>query len=132
VGALRRGRLLRRHRPAQSAGILRCGLDTFVGEQRASAGLIGLDRAAAPASMAELDACYEPIRPRLYACEEAKQALWLTLYPPVPDGNRVLKLGPRVLPRLATWTGRECRAAAMSSANGTGQESTSASVQRKQ
>jgi uncharacterized protein (DUF2236 family) len=68
-------------------------LDSFVDEQRMSAELIGLDRAAAPASMAELDAYYEEIRPRLYACEEAKQAVRLTLHPPVPDGNRVLKLG---------------------------------------
>jgi uncharacterized protein (DUF2236 family) len=42
-------------------------LDAFVGEQRASAELIGIDRAAAPASMAELDAYYEQIRPGLYA-----------------------------------------------------------------
>src|SRR6516162_1244530 len=68
-------------------------LDAFVSEQRASTELIGLDRAAAPASMAELDAYYKQIRPRLYACQEAKQALWLTLRPPVPDGNRVLKMG---------------------------------------
>src|SRR6516225_11402721 len=47
-------------------------LDAFVAEQRTSAELIGIDRAAAPASMAELDAYYEEIRPRLYACDEAK------------------------------------------------------------
>jgi uncharacterized protein (DUF2236 family) len=68
-------------------------LDAFVDEQRASAELIGVDRAAAPASMAELGAYYETMRPKLYACEEAKQALRLTIHPPVPDGNRVLKLG---------------------------------------
>jgi uncharacterized protein (DUF2236 family) len=68
-------------------------LDAFVDEQRASAELIGVDRAAAPASMAELGAYYEQIRPRLYACDEARQALRLTFHPPVPDGNRVLKLG---------------------------------------
>ena len=68
-------------------------LDAFVDEQRASAELIGVDRAKAPASMAELGAYYEEIRPRLYACDEAKQALQLTFHPPVPDGNRVLKLG---------------------------------------
>src|SRR5215469_15448143 len=45
-------------------------LDAFVAEQRASAELIGLDRTAAPASMAELDAYYERIRPRLYVGEE--------------------------------------------------------------
>ena len=68
-------------------------LDAFVAEQQTSAELIGADRAAAPASMAELDAYYERIRPRLHACDEAKQALRLTLHPPVPHGNRVLKLG---------------------------------------
>src|SRR2546423_14349969 len=68
-------------------------LDAFVAEQRASAELIGVDRNAAPTSMAELGAYYEQIRPRLYACDEAKQALRLTFHPPVPDGNRALKLG---------------------------------------
>jgi len=68
-------------------------LDAFVAEQSTSAELIGIDRAAAPASMAELDAYYEQVRPRLHACDEAKQALRLTLHPPVPEGNRVLKLG---------------------------------------
>jgi len=68
-------------------------LDAFVDEQRASAELIGVDRAAAPASMAEPAAYYQKMRPRLYACEEARQALRLTIHPPVPDGNRVLKLG---------------------------------------
>jgi uncharacterized protein (DUF2236 family) len=65
-------------------------LDAFVDEQRASAELIGVDRAAAPTSMAELGAYYEEIRPRLYACDEAKQALRLTFHPPAPEGNRVL------------------------------------------
>ena len=68
-------------------------LDAFVAEQRTSAELIGIDRAAAPASMAELDGYYERIRPRLYACDEARRALRLTVHPPVPDGNRGLKLG---------------------------------------
>jgi len=68
-------------------------LDAFVAEQRTSAELIGIDRTAAPASMAELDAYYERIRPRLYACDEARRALRLTVHPPVPDGNRGLKLG---------------------------------------
>src|SRR5256714_14121552 len=50
-------------------------LDAFVAEQRVSATLIGIDPAAAPASMADLDAYYERIRPRLFASEEAKHAL---------------------------------------------------------
>jgi uncharacterized protein (DUF2236 family) len=68
-------------------------LDAFVAEQRASAELIGADRARVPASMAELDTYYEQMRLQLYACDEARQALRLTLRPPVPDGNRALKLG---------------------------------------
>jgi uncharacterized protein (DUF2236 family) len=79
-------------------------LDTFVAEQRTSAELIGIDRAAAPASMAELATYYDQIRPRLYACDEAKQALRLTLHPPVPDGNRGLKLGLPPVAALAFST----------------------------
>ena len=79
-------------------------LDAFVAEQRASAELIGIDRSAAPASMAELDAYYEQIRPRLYACDEAKHALRLIMLPPVPDGNRVLKLGLPPVSALAFST----------------------------
>ena len=77
----------------------RCGmpvcaadLDTFVDEQRLRAGLIGLDPGTAPASMAQLDAYYERIRPSLYACDEAKEALRLLFHPPVPKGNRALKV----------------------------------------
>jgi uncharacterized protein (DUF2236 family) len=79
-------------------------LDAFVDEQRASAELIGAGRAAAPASMAELAAYYEKMRPGLYACDEAKQALRLTIHPPVPDGNRVLKLGLPPVSALAFAT----------------------------
>jgi uncharacterized protein (DUF2236 family) len=74
-------------------------LDGFVAEQRASAELIGIDPRSAPTSVAELDTYYEEIRPRLYVCDEARQALRLTLHPPVPDGNRALKLG---LPPVST------------------------------
>ena len=78
-------------------------LDAFVDEQRTSAELIGVERAAAPASMAELDAYYERIRPGLHACEEAKQALRMTFHPPVPDGNRALKLGLSPVAALAFY-----------------------------
>jgi uncharacterized protein (DUF2236 family) len=79
-------------------------LDAFVAEQQTSAELIGVDRAAAPASVAGLDAYYEKIRPGLYACDEAKQALRLTFRPPVPDGNRVLKLALPPVSALAVAT----------------------------
>jgi uncharacterized protein (DUF2236 family) len=79
-------------------------LDAFVAEQRASAELIGIDRGAAPASMAELDAYYEAIRPRLYASEEAKHALRAIALPPVPAGNRMLKAGMPLVSALAFST----------------------------
>jgi uncharacterized protein (DUF2236 family) len=79
-------------------------LDAFVAEQRISAELIGADPAAAPASMAELGTYYERMRPALYACDEAKQALRLTFRPPVPDGNRALKLGLPPMSALAFST----------------------------
>jgi uncharacterized protein (DUF2236 family) len=79
-------------------------LDAFVAEQRISAELIGADPAAAPASMAELGAYYERMKPALYACDEAKQALRLTFRPPVPRGNRALKLGLPPVSALAFAT----------------------------
>lgn len=63
-----------------------------IDEQRRRAALIGFDPETAPASLAELDAYYDRIRPSLYACQEAKEALRMLSHPPVPDGNRVLKL----------------------------------------
>jgi len=42
--------------------------------------------------MAGLDAYYEQIRPGLYACGEAKEVLRLLVHPPVPEGNRALKV----------------------------------------
>jgi hypothetical protein len=54
--------------------------------------------------MADLNAYYEEIRPRLYACDEAKQALRLTFRPPVPAGNRVLKVGLPPVAALAFST----------------------------
>jgi uncharacterized protein (DUF2236 family) len=79
-------------------------LDAFVAEQRASAELIGIDRGAVPASMAELDAYYEQIRPRLHVSDEARQALRVIMIPPVPDGNRGLKLGMTLVSALAFAT----------------------------
>ncbi len=79
-------------------------LDTFVAEQRTSAELIGVSGVAVPASLADLDAYYEQIRPSLYLCDEAKESLRLTLHPPVPDGNRVLKLGLPPVSALAFST----------------------------
>jgi uncharacterized protein (DUF2236 family) len=67
-------------------------LDTFVDEQRRSAALIGLDPARVPRSVAELDAYYAEIRPKIYACPEAKRALRLSYHPPMPPGLAPLRV----------------------------------------
>ncbi len=74
-------------------------LDTFVAEQRRSAALVGLDPAPCPVRMADLDAYYARIRPRLHACPEAKQALLASYHPPVPRSLLPLKV---VLPPFNT------------------------------
>jgi uncharacterized protein (DUF2236 family) len=73
-------------------GLSREELDLFVDEQRRSAGVVGLDPDTVPASMAGLDAYYEHIRPSLYACPEAKQALRKSYHPDVPTQFLALKL----------------------------------------
>lgn len=82
----------------------RCGmplsasqLDEFVAEQRRSAAVVGLDPAGVPASMAELDAYYQRMRPQLYACDEARRALRRSFVPDVPWPYTGLKL---VIPPL--------------------------------
>jgi uncharacterized protein (DUF2236 family) len=73
-------------------GISAQDLDAFVDEQRRSAAVVGLDPAAVPASVAALDAYYEQIRPSIYACPEAKQALRKSYHPDVPAEFLPLKL----------------------------------------
>jgi uncharacterized protein (DUF2236 family) len=75
-------------------------LDAFAAEQRASAALVGLDPAIVPASVAELSAYFEELRPDLHACEEAMEALRLTFHPPLPAGSALFKL---VLPRFSAF-----------------------------
>jgi uncharacterized protein (DUF2236 family) len=74
-------------------------LDEFVSEQRRSAAVVGLDPANVPGSMAELDAYYERMRPRLHACSEARQALVRSFLPDIPWPFIGLKL---VVPPLNT------------------------------
>ncbi|HEX9032629.1 MAG TPA: oxygenase MpaB family protein [Streptosporangiaceae bacterium] len=59
-------------------------LDRFVAEQRRSAEVVGLHPGQVPASLAELDAYYERMRPRLYACAQARQALMRSYLPDIP------------------------------------------------
>jgi len=73
-------------------GVSEADLDAFVDEQRRSAAVVGLDPDAVPASAAGLDAYYEEIRPSLYACPEAKQALRKSFHPDVPAQLLALKL----------------------------------------
>ena len=84
----------------------RCGmrlsashLDQFVDEQRRSAAVVGLDPADVPASMAELDAYYDRLRPSIYACTEARKALARSFVPDIPWPFTGLKL---VVPPLNT------------------------------
>jgi uncharacterized protein (DUF2236 family) len=65
-------------------GVRHSELDAFVSEQRRSAAVVGLDPAAAPGSMAELDAYYQRMRPELRACAEARRALRLSFTPRLP------------------------------------------------
>ncbi len=74
-------------------------LDTFVDEQRRGAALVGLAPADVPASMAELSAYYQRMRPELRACAEARQALLKSYVPDVPWPFTGLKL---IIPPLNT------------------------------
>lgn len=58
--------------------------DAYVDEQRRAAEIVGLDPADVPSSVAELVAYYREVRPRLYACEEARRALFASFNPSVP------------------------------------------------
>ena len=80
-------------------GLRAADLDEFVSEQRRSAAVVGLDPAVVPASMAELEAYYERMRPSLYACTEARQALVRSFVPDIPWPFTGLKL---VVPPMNT------------------------------
>ena len=67
-------------------------LDAFVAEQRRSAALVGLDPAAVPGSMADLDEYYARLRPELYACPQAWQALRGSFIPNLPLSFLPLRL----------------------------------------
>jgi uncharacterized protein (DUF2236 family) len=71
---------------ASRCGLRLCAaeLDQFVDEQRRSAAVVGLDPAGVPASVAELDAYFERLRPGLHACAEARQALARSFVPDIP------------------------------------------------
>lgn len=91
--------------------VRRCGmrltaaeLDQFVDEQRRSAAIVGLEPAAVPASVAELDGYFLRIAPALHACDEAREALRVSFNPPVPAEYVALRLLVPTLGALAFAT----------------------------
>ncbi|MDX6744743.1 oxygenase MpaB family protein [Actinocorallia sp. A-T 12471] len=86
---------------AQRAGVplTRADRDRFVDEQRRSAAVVGLNPADVPASVAEMADYYAAMRPKLFACEEAKDGMRRLFNPPVPPPFLPLKLAA---PGIAT------------------------------
>lgn len=67
-------------------------IDAFVDEQRRSAAVVGLDPATVPATMAELDAYYERMQPRVAVTPEARCALRVSFTPRLPLALKPLQL----------------------------------------
>ena len=67
-------------------------LDMFVAEQRRSAEVVGLSPAIVPSSMAELDAYYQRMRPRLRVTAEARHAFRVSFAPRLPPALKALHL----------------------------------------
>jgi uncharacterized protein (DUF2236 family) len=84
----------------------RCGMglsaadaDRYVGEQRRSAAVVGLDPASVPGSAAELAAYFEAMRPGLSATPEARRGLLRSFSPSLPRQMLPLKV---VIPGITT------------------------------
>jgi uncharacterized protein (DUF2236 family) len=67
-------------------------LDAFVGEQRRSAAVVGLDAEIVPASMADLAAYFDRMRPSLRVTPEARQAMRASFTPRMPPALLPLRL----------------------------------------
>ncbi|GAA2577157.1 oxygenase MpaB family protein [Actinomadura fulvescens] len=85
--------------------------DRFVDEQRRAAEVVGLDPAVVPASVAEMKEYYEGMRPRIWACREARVGLRRMFNPNVPRQLLPLKLaapgiGMLVVSTLPRWARR--------------------------
>jgi uncharacterized protein (DUF2236 family) len=78
--------------------------DQFVDEQRRSAAVVGLDPAAVPATVAEMKAYYEEMRPKIWACKEARAGLRRLFYPDVPQKLLPLKLAAPAIAGLTVAT----------------------------
>lgn len=85
--------------------------DRFVDEQRRAAEVVGLDPADVPGSVAEMKVYYEEMRPRIWACREARVGLRRMFNPNVPRQMLPLKLaapaiGLLVVSTLPRWARR--------------------------
>lgn len=78
--------------------------DRFVDEQRRAAALVGLAPAAVPSSVAEMRAYYEEMRPRVWACKEARDGLRRLFNPNVPRHLLPLKLAAPAIAALTVST----------------------------
>jgi uncharacterized protein (DUF2236 family) len=98
---------------ARRAGVplSRAEADRFVDEQRRAGTLVGLDVADIPASVAEMKAYYDEMRPRIFACREAKDGLKRLFNPNVPRQFLPLKpaapgIAALVVATLPRWARR--------------------------
>lgn len=91
---------------ARRAGVplSRGDADRFVDEQRRAAAVVGLDPADVPASVAEMEEYYRQMRPRIFACKEARQGLLRMFNPAVPRQLLPLKLAAPALATLVVAT----------------------------
>ncbi|MDL4771299.1 MULTISPECIES: oxygenase MpaB family protein [Thermomonosporaceae] len=92
-------------------GLSAADADAFVDEQRRAAAVVGLDPADVPASVAELKDYYAGMRPRIWACDEARDGLRRMFSPDVPNRLLPLKLaapglGMLVVSTLPRWARR--------------------------
>lgn len=85
--------------------------DRFVDEQRRSAAVVGLDPAVVPASVAEMRDYYRDMRPKIWACDEARDGLRRLFNPAVPRQLLPLKavapgIAMLVVATLPRWARR--------------------------
>ena len=67
--------------------------DRYLAEQRRSAAYVGLHEEDVPGSVAEMEAFFAGIRPRLKVTPEARAAVRFLLWPKLPHQMRFLRLG---------------------------------------
>jgi uncharacterized protein (DUF2236 family) len=79
----------------------RADADRFVDEQRRSGAVVGLDPADIPASVADMRDYFAEMRPKIYACREAKEGLRRLFNPNIPRQFLPLKLVAPGLSALA-------------------------------